>query len=140
MGEVLGEERVDFSVALCRVGVEGGGGCTRGGGHAVAAGGRVVVLALVLLVAHDGLARDLEAAAGPLPAALGRLQGGSDAVLDVAVGPARGRDVGPLLVLFMGALCLELRPLSTGMKMRGIMVSGGRPLSTFFRGNSAASL
>jgi hypothetical protein len=66
----------------------------------------VVLLALVLLVAHDSLAGDLEAAPRALLAALGGFEGGADAVLDVAVGAARGGDVGPLLVLFVGSVCL----------------------------------
>lgn len=107
MGEVFGEEGVDLGVAV-NAAARGreGVGAAAGGGEAEAAG-RIVVVALVLLVAKNGLACDLEPPACAFLAALGRLQRRSDAVLDVAVGPARGRDVGPLLVLLVGALRLS---------------------------------
>ena len=173
VGEVVREQGVDLGVPVhhCRsrrpprryrAAAEGDGDWEcRGGegaqrGHAEAAHGGVVVLALVLLVAHDGLAGDLEAAAGALLAAFRGFEGGAHAVLDVAVGAARGGYVGAFLVFFVSALGL-------GGVSGGVVVGDGgcgcfgRPRSvvgagclgrvrqlergrTFFRGTSPTSL
>lgn len=112
MGEMLGEQGIDLGIAVgsaagrrhVRVGEAGSRSVD--GGHTEAARGVVIIFALVLLVAHDCLARDLQAAARSLPATFGGFQGGPDAVLDVSIGSARGRNIRSLLVFLMCPLSL----------------------------------
>jgi hypothetical protein len=112
-GEGFGEEGVDLVVTV-GWGWEGRVDETRTGGRISGASrGQAVsparvdlLLALVLLVAQDGLASDLEPPARPLLAAFGGFKGGPDPVLDVPVGSAGGGDVSPLLILLVRSVRL----------------------------------
>jgi hypothetical protein len=112
-GEGLGEEGVDLVVTVgwgweARVDETRTGGRISGAsrGQAVSPAGVDLLLALVLLVAQDGLASDLEPPARPLLAALGGFKGGPDPVFDVPVGSAGGGDVGSLLILLVRSVRL----------------------------------